>query len=95
MLGEREIRLMEAQKKIEFENGDLISRKADYSRALGSITDILWGYSSAGRALEWHSRGQRFDPAYLHHNRDSRHEVRGSKTSTEVLRSLKTNKVVL
>ena len=28
----------------------------------------IWGYSSAGRALEWHSRGQRFDPAYLHHN---------------------------
>ena len=27
---------------------------------------LLWGYSSAGRALEWHSRGQRFDPAYLH-----------------------------
>ena len=24
------------------------------------------GYSSVGRALEWHSRGQRFDPAYLH-----------------------------
>ena len=22
-----------------------------------------------GRALEWHSRGQRFDPAYLHHKR--------------------------
>ena len=22
-----------------------------------------------GRALEWHSRGQRFDPAYLHHER--------------------------
>ena len=21
-----------------------------------------------GRALEWHSRGQRFDPAYLHHD---------------------------
>jgi len=21
-----------------------------------------------GRALEWHSRGQRFEPAYLHHN---------------------------
>ena len=28
----------------------------------------MWGYSSAGRALEWHSRGQRFDPAYLHHH---------------------------
>ena len=24
---------------------------------------IFWGYSSAGRALEWHSRGRRFDPA--------------------------------
>ena len=22
-----------------------------------------------GRALEWHSRGQRFDPAYLHHTK--------------------------
>ena len=29
----------------------------------------LGGYVTAltGRALEWHSRGQRFDPAYLHH----------------------------
>ncbi len=24
---------------------------------------------SLGRALEWHSRGQRFDPAYLHHEK--------------------------
>ena len=23
---------------------------------------FYWGYSSAGRALEWHSRGQEFDP---------------------------------
>ena len=34
----------------------------------------ILAYSSAGRALEWHSRvlqtkGQRFDPAYLHQNR--------------------------
>src|SRR5689334_11680281 len=30
---------------------------------------VTWkrGYSSAGRALAWHARGQRFDPAYLHH----------------------------
>ena len=30
---------------------------------------ILRGYVTVrfGRALEWHSRGQRFDPAYLHH----------------------------
>ena len=27
---------------------------------------ILWGISSAGRALAWHARGQRFDPAILH-----------------------------
>ena len=26
-----------------------------------------WGISSAGRALAWHARGQRFDPAILHH----------------------------
>ena len=26
----------------------------------------LRGYSSAGRALAWHARGQRFDPAILH-----------------------------
>ena len=31
-----------------------------------SFTAFPRGYSSAGRALEWHSRGQRFDPAYLH-----------------------------
>ena len=31
------------------------------------VPSNIWGYSSAGRALEWHSRGQRFDPAYLHH----------------------------
>ncbi len=27
------------------------------------------GYSSAGRALAWHARGQRFDPAYLHQSK--------------------------
>ena len=27
----------------------------------------FWGYSSVGRALQWHCRGQRFDPACLHH----------------------------
>ncbi len=27
-----------------------------------------WGCSSAGRALEWHSRGQGFDPPQLHQN---------------------------
>src|SRR6202035_5177857 len=26
----------------------------------------LWGHSSVGRALEWHSRGRRFDSDWLH-----------------------------
>src|SRR6185312_10273053 len=26
-----------------------------------------WGHSSVGRALEWHSRGRRFDSVWLHH----------------------------
>ncbi len=34
--------------------------------------DNFRGYSSAGRALEWHSRGQRFDPAYLHQSSKSK-----------------------
>src|SRR5215217_8612957 len=29
-------------------------------------TPLEWGHSSAGRALAWHARGQRFDPAWLH-----------------------------
>ena len=29
-------------------------------RRMGCVSALL------GRALEWHSRGQRFDPAYLH-----------------------------
>ena len=42
-------------------------RDSCYSKQVDSDKDnSTWGYSSAGRALEWHSRGQRFDPAYLH-----------------------------
>ena len=36
---------------------------------------------SLGRALEWHSRGQRFDPAYLHHHQEI---VNENLTSSEV-----------
>ncbi len=28
---------------------------------------LQWAVSSAGRALQWHCRGQRFDPATVHH----------------------------
>ena len=46
---------------------------ADWKKAefwgFQKVLSYIWGYSSAGRALEWHSRGQRFDPAYLHHSK--------------------------
>ena len=34
-------------------------------RQIASETSI-WAFSSAGRALPWHGRGQRFDPAKVH-----------------------------
>ena len=30
------------------------------------LESVVRGYSSAGRALAWHARGRRFDPAWLH-----------------------------
>ena len=46
-----------------------LRRSGGFTRAgaLRIMRAPLWGYSSAGRALAWHARGQRFDPAYLHH----------------------------
>ena len=39
-------------------------------------------YAKYSRALEWHSRGQRFDPAYLHHFGEPKMKARfGNKTS--------------
>ena len=35
--------------------------------SISRIMNCAWGRSSAGRALEWHSRGQGFDPPRLHH----------------------------
>ena len=31
------------------------------------LSSVAWGRSSAGRALDWQSRGQGFDPPRLHH----------------------------
>ena len=40
--------------------------------SLFTITSyLIWGRSSAGRALEWHSRGHRFDPDRLHQREES------------------------
>src|SRR5438477_9778625 len=39
------------------------------------------GHSSAGRALAWHARGRRFDPAWLHHASPS--ATRGAATQDE------------
>ena len=38
------------------------------THVLNALLPGLRGYvtDTTGRALEWHSRGQRFDPAYLH-----------------------------
>ena len=41
---------------------------ACYNTKCSDTEHTTWGYSSAGRALDWQSRGQRFDPAYLHQN---------------------------
>ncbi len=38
---------------------------------LSQTADENWGISSAGRALHWQCRGQRFDPAMLHHKEKS------------------------
>ena len=41
----------------------------DVEKVTGSSpvsSTTLWGYSSVGRALEWHSRGHVFDSRYLH-----------------------------
>ena len=38
-----------------------------FSKKRGYIILIRWGYSSVGRALQWHCRGQELDPPYLHH----------------------------
>ena len=51
----------------------LVERCVRDAKVAGSnpvIPTKAWGYSSDGRALEWHSRGQRFDPAYLHHQKN-------------------------
>ena len=47
-----------------------ISAGLCYYNHCSDAEHLTWGYSSAGRALEWHSRGQRFDPAYLHQERE-------------------------
>ena len=38
------------------------------------------GHSSAGRALRWHRRGRRFDPAWLHHFQIQSHPVKSDNT---------------
>ena len=37
-----------------------------HTRPFATTTRPSWGRSSVGRALEWHSRGRRFDPDRLH-----------------------------
>ena len=39
------------------------------TQKLRIVSLVAWGRSSAGRALDWQSRGQGFDPPRLHHRR--------------------------
>ena len=58
-----------AKQKIFYEEEEPAVRRSEnvphFYLLIGGAT--TWGYSSVGRALEWHSRGRRFDPDYLHH----------------------------
>ena len=36
---------------------------------------LRWGHSSAGRARQWHCRGQGFDPPWLHHFNHNHHRI--------------------
>ena len=52
--------------------GKIFRKRLTIRQSAGIITPVvrhgtnIWGISSAGRALAWHARGQRFDPAILH-----------------------------
>src|SRR5258705_1062893 len=54
-----------ATKRLEIDP-ELCSGFCNQRVAQGAL-DKLRGHSSAGRALAWHARGRRFDPAWLHH----------------------------
>src|SRR5882672_9515426 len=54
-----------ATKRLEIDP-ELCSGFCNQRAAQGAL-DKLRGHSSAGRALAWHARGRRFDPAWLHH----------------------------
>ena len=41
------------------------------------VFPVAWGRSSAGRALDWQSRGQGFDPPRLHHSTSHGLRIRG------------------
>ena len=41
------------------------------------LSSVAWGRSSAGRALDWQSRGQGFDPPRLHHSTSYGLRIRG------------------
>lgn len=48
-----------------------------------------------GRALEWHSRGQRFDPAYLHHRFEkTEHETWACSSGGQSARLISVRSVV-
>ena len=61
------------QGKFPADSNFALTRKS--VNAIISFVVTTWGYSSAGRALAWHARGQEFDPPYLHHKEYDNHAV--------------------
>ena len=59
-------RLYRRKAKSQAEN--LLTAGEGHVKGQANLLGIYWGCSSAGRALEWHSRGQEFDPPQLHQN---------------------------
>gem|GEM_PF-1681731 len=49
-----------------------LKTKRRFSHSFPGFSQLKWGHSSAGRALQWHCRGRRFDPAWLHQIKTAR-----------------------
>ena len=54
------------RRKAKSQAEKLLTAGEGHVKGQANSRGIYWGCSSAGRALEWHSRGQEFDPPQLH-----------------------------
>ena len=59
--------LQRIEKAIAFVEEKIAGGAIDDTGNIRYHGSFSWGHSSAGRALQWHCRGRRFDPGWLHH----------------------------